>query len=519
MRFQPVLEDAMFRSCPRTLSVTAAALLCAQSVSADTLPRGTWVPDGLLANLQDSALNIVATELETTLDQELRDGLYAIDNAQIYDEGCFWQYTAYIDHVSFVDFDTPEITLDSRAGSLHADFVVTNLRIEFVLDGEGLFCSDYYDCDSAVDVDLISGTGDAAFTVSNGHVVTQMIASDATVSGYEYDTSWDCFIIELIAEILQDSIEEELEASLLESIQTDLPASLDDLFAGLEFAESSDLFDVPYFMEGRPRLVLAEDAGITLDEESRLSGESAPCGPMVNEFRYTPGAMPTFAGGVPGTGEPYDMAVALSDDIFNQLLYTTYDTGALCITLDADSEERYGVAWDYTTTDLMLFFPELYELAPDAPTMVQIVPRAAPEVTIGEGDGFVEGQLDIILNETEVSLFVEIEGVWEKALTLAVTADGEFLVRVTEAGSLRVWMSDLFDIGITIEDEPLVDLNDLVIEELVPRLLSVVVPIMFASLDGIWLPHVGDYAMLPVAVLADGPAADFLSIYVLLVAP
>ncbi len=509
----------MLRSRSCALPLIVAALLLSRISFADTLPRGAWVPDGVLANLQDSALNTVATELEATLDQELRDQLYAINNAKIYDEGCFWQYNAYIDHVSYVDFDYPQITLDSRAGSLHSDFLVTNLRIEFVLDGEGLFCADYYDCDSAVDVGLISGTGDAAFSVVDGHVVTQMIGSAATVSGYEYDTSWDCFIIEIIAEILQDSIEDELEAALLESIQTDLPASLDDLFAGLEFAESADLFDVPYFMEGQPRFVLAEDSGITVGEQSRLSGESAPCGPVVDEFRYTPGAAPAFGDGVPGTGEPYDMAVSLADDIFNQLLYTTYDTGALCVTLDADSEERYGVAWDYTTTDLMLFFPELYELAPDAATMLQIVPRAAPEVTIGEGDGFIEGQLDVILNETEVSLYVDIDGVWEKALTLAVTADGEFLVRVTEVGSLRILMSDLFDIDITIEDEPLVDLNDLVIERLMPRVLSVVVPIMFASLDGIWLPHVGDYAMVPVAVLADGPAADFLSIYVLLVAP
>ncbi len=499
--------------------LTTAALLASGSVAADTLPRGSWVTDGLLANLQDSALEIIATELEEAADRQLREQLYGINNAKIYDEGCFWEYNAYIDHVSYVDFDYPVVVIDARDGILHADFTITNLRIEFVLDGEGLFCADSYDCDSAVDVSLLSGSGDASLAVVGDHVRATMTSTSATVSGYEYDTTWDCFIIELIAEILQDSIEDGLEEDLLEVMQTDLPEAIEDLFVELEFSEDDELFEVPFHMEGRPFSVLTTEPGITMSEATQVTAGSAPCGPVIDTFRHTPSPPPLFGAGIPGSGDPYDMAVSLSDDLFNQMLYISYDSGALCITLDENSEERYGLAWDYTTTDLMLIFPELYALAPDARTKVEVVPRVVPEVAIGEGDGIVEGQLEMFLGETALSLYVEIDASWELALRVAVSADAEFLVRVTDYGALKIWMSDLFGIVIEIEEEPLADLNDVVVEQMLPRLLGVLVPVLFTVLDGVFLPHIESYAMVPLAVIADGPGEDFLSIYVDLVGP
>ncbi len=496
-----------------------AAMVAFASARADTLPRASWVPDGLLAGLQNSALDIAASELEAAADQRLRDDLYALNNAVIYDNGCFWEYNAYIDHVSYVDFDYPSMVIESRDGTLHADFTITNLRIEFVLDGEGLFCADSYDCDSAIDVSLIRGAGDAALSVAGGRVLAQMVSTSATVSGYEYDTEWDCFIIELIAEIMQDTIEEGLEEELLAVMDEDLPEAIEDLFDDLNFAADGDIYEVPYSMEGRPRTVITASTGVTIGEETQVTSASAPCGPMIDDFRYTPGAAPVFGAGIPGTGDPYDMVVSLSDDLLNQLLYVSYDAGALCMVLDENSEDPYGFTWDLTTTDMALFFPELYALAPDAATKIEIAPRAAPYAAIGEGDGFVEGQLEIFLAETEFSMYVDIDGSWEKALTLAISADTEFLVRVGEVGALRIFMSDLFGISIEIEEEPLVDLRDPVIELLVPRLLSVVVPLLFTTLDSVWLPRLEGYAMVPLAVLADGPDADFLSIYVQLVGP
>ncbi len=487
--------------------------LFATTTNADTLPRNSWVPDGLLARVQDSAFQLAADELEVSLGDDLEETLYAIHDVEIYNEGCMFSYTANIDHVTNVSFAPPSLWIDSRPNAIYASFEITDFDMQFVLDGLGAFCLDYYDCDSAIHIDRLFAEGEGQIDVVNGHAHTTMNWANAQIDGYSYDTGLWCFIIDIIADILQEDIESTLEATINDFIMTDVPEALDSYLAQLELDETFTVFDLPFTMQAVPDAVDENNSGVTLAEATRLGAISAPCGPQVNEFRYTPSSPPNFGFTVPGTGDAYDFAVALSDDVLNQVLYTSFDSGALCIVLDENSEQKYGIPWDVTTTDLALFFPELYAIAPDAPTKIELVPRLAPYVTIGQNSGLLAGQLEVFLQETQLTLSVEIDGVWEVALVAAVTADAEFSVRVQPDGTLRLLMSDLFYSTIEIEEEPLVDLNDLMIEQVIPFLMLQIVPLVFSTLDTVQLPVIYGYEITPVAIITDGPAEDYMSFY------
>ncbi len=490
------------------------ALLAAPALApADTLPRGAWVPSGVIARVQDSAFQMAGDELEEVLAEELEESLLSMQDVEVYNEGCMFSYTARIDHVDWVTFDPPSLWIDSRTNAIYASFEVTNLRMQFLLEGRGSLCLDYYDCVSVIDIDRAFVEGQGAIDVVGGHSKTTMNWVNADVEGYQYDTEFWCFIIDIIADILQDTLEEALEGTIEDFLWIDVPESLDDFFLQLEIDEGFNVFDIPFGMSLRPEAVDENNSGVTMVEEGRIYSTTAPCGPRIDEFGYTPSPAPSYGFTVPGTNDPYDFAVSISDDALNEFLYVGYDSGALCIVLDENSEEKYGIPWEVTTTDLQLFFPELYAIAPDAATGVVMVPRDLPYVEIGETSGFFQGQLEMYLQETEMTLYVDIDGSWEKALVVAVTADADFLVRVRPDGKLKLFMSDLFQSTIVIEEEPLVDLNDQMVELVLPFLLQQIVPLAFTTLDAFAVPTIYGFEFTPVAVINDGVDGDFLSFY------
>ncbi len=485
----------------------------ANTALGDTLPRHSWVPGGLAVRVQESALQLATDELEVVLADELEQTLMAIRDMEIYDEGCFFSYTAYIDHVTAVRFDPPSLWIDTRADAVYASFEVTNFEMEFVLDGEGAFCLDYYDCNSKIDVNRLFAEGEGHIDAVGGHAQTTMDWSNAQVDGYGYDTGFWCFIIDIIADILEDSIEESLESTIEEFIQIDVAEAMDEFFLGLELSRNLWVFDIPFSLAIQPEDVDENGSGVTLVEQSRIRAYSDPCGPQHSEFRYTPNTSLHFGPFIPGTQDIYDFALSISDDMLNQMLYVAHDSGALCIVLDENAEQKYGLAWDVTTTDLTLFFPELYELAPDAPVRIDLIPRDVPYSQIGLNNGILEGQLEVFLEPTGLNMFVEIDGDYELVLAAEITAEAEFAVRVKSDGSLRLIMSDLFHSTIEIEEEPLVDLNDHVIERVLPFLLLQVVPLMFSTLNSLELPVLYGYDITALAVITNGAGNDYMSFY------
>ncbi len=480
---------------------------------ADTLPAGEWLDDALSVHVTDTGWEFITEEFEDYLDTEFEPLVQSLAPVEVFDEGCFWLYTAYITSFESVDHARPVLTIVPMDGYLQVDLEVSDIDMYLWLEGDGLFCLDHYDCWSRITADRVAASAQFYLDVIDGQVHTRAENVSAWVDNYEYDTTFDCFIIETIAEILQSTIEESLEDLLSDSIAQDLPPEIDTIFASLNSASEFSLFDVPIGFESAPSAIANRVDGSTIDIGGRALTYYAGCGPQEAGSLLTPGDPITYPLEVPDVGGGYDAAASVSDDALNAVLHMTYDTGAICLYLDADSQQQYGLSWDLTTTDLMLFFPELYDLYPGAPTRLDVLPQAAPYVNIGLGGGILEGQLQAHIPTAYVDLGVWDGTQWLRALRLDVLYEADLLVHVNSHGRLRILLAGLPNVEIEILEENLVDLNDLLIEQALPLALEIVTPLLVASLDNFPLPTLYGYGIEPLAVVADGPDSEHLSLY------
>lgn len=361
----------------------------------------------------------------------------------------------------------------------------------------------------------MNGTADGYLNVQGDYVKTVMTSANVGISGYEFDSEGWCFIIELIAEILESMIEDMLEEFMEEYLLYDLPIVVDDALVSLTMDESFDVWGNSINVEINPSSVPIDSEGGTIVMEGAISTkQDMLCVPYFDGSRYTPSDLPSYGPDVPELpGTPYDVALSLSDDLFNQAVFSMFDTGLFCLMLDHHSAEKYGFEFSITTDDLKLFLPELYDLAPDAPFALALNPQEPFYVTIGTGGGLVEGQFDLVINNLHLDGYIELHERYVRAFSANTSLSAEVLVQVTEQNTLKLYITEIPDATVDLLWEELVDINDEMFEVVVPFLLEIVLPVILHIMDDFELPSFEGYAIVPLAIVADGPSMDYLSIY------
>ena len=480
--------------------------------AAAPLPRNEWLDDAVAIRMTDNGLEFVTEELEGFINEELPPIIEGVSNIWLL-YGCTWSYSAYISYVDKASFNYPAFTLDPRTGYLDAHLDIPNFSMDFMLEGDGLFCADHYTCWSNVTANRLVADARVYLDVINGEVVTRIEGVNANVSGYEYDTSWDCFIIELVAEIMQSTIEGMLEETLETVITDKLPDLLNDLFAGLDLSGDVELFGTTMGVDFLPHSDSIEESGGTFNVAAANRSYYGGCNPEFTGSRYVYTPPVDYPDEIPEVGGPYDIAISVTENAWNSMLYMAYDTGALCIQLDENSEEIYGISINQTTTDLQRIFPTLYAAYPDAPLRVDLIPQNPPLVSIGTAQGRLNGQMEAIIRTAYVDLYVWNENAWHLALRVDTEYGAELLVQVNQENKIRIVMSNYPEIEMTILEEPLVPIGDRVVEKVIPFILRIASPLLFASLDYYPLPEIFGYGYNIAAIVPDGPEENLLSLY------
>ena len=495
--------------------LASMAMALPATSSADTLPRNAWVEHGVATRVTNDGWNFITAELEEYVYESLAEQFVGPADIKLYDEGCFWEYTAYITNIRSVDYAFPTLELTAKDGYLDAYVRLDDLRMNFIMEGDGLFCADHYECSSKVKISSLEGGARLAFDVVNGRVKTSVSHAWAQVNNYEYDTEFWCFIIELVAEILESTIEESFESTLVDMMNTPLPGQLDELLVSSRMCGDIDFFDTHHFYDSRPEETINDALGTTIGMRTRFSERYGRCTPRENEFRYTDDRELEFPATIPGTSDSYEAAISISDDALNALLYGTYDSGALCIVLDENAKKTYGFPWRFTTADLRAVMPDLYQAYPNAPIRLDATPQTAPWAEIGEKFGILEGQLLAHLESVFFDLYVwdETASTWLRATRIDVLYEADILVRVNPKNKVRVLIAGFPNVTIEILEEDLVDLNDAAVERLLPRALQILTPLLVASLGEFPLPVIAGYGFDVSAIIPDGPNDNYLSIY------
>lgn len=240
---------------------------------------------------------------------------------------------------------------------------------------------------------------------------------------------------------------------------------------------------------------------------SRRCGPSAPAPAPVNIQ-----LSPFFQGNArPDTGQPFDVAIGVHEHQIDELAWSAYESGFLCINIGTDTV-------DLLSTDTMsLVMPSILDLVHgrDARMVLGIRPQEPPAITLGRGTFTTdengnqvidEPLLDIALDGLEVDFYAMIDDQFIRAMTLAADVRLALNMDVSPDGGLVPVTGDLdnaFQNLRVTSSEALIESPEQLAQRF-PAVLDLALPVIVGSLGEIALPQV---AGLELRVSPDGVTA------------
>ncbi len=188
-------------------------------------------------------------------------------------------------------------------------------------------------------------------------------------------------------------------------------------------------------LDDDPRLALLAKAGDTASVDTGVSvglrtgftplGNSS-CVPIANHPRPTTSAINRSAAlnanKHPTTGKPFMLGMGLHKDILEQMLWSSWASGAVCLAMSTDQVEML------TTSALGLFLPSIKELSGNTErhVTIHIVPQTPPKIKLGkntiepEGDSYkiTESLFTIDWKDVDLHVFAYIQDRQTRLFTL-----------------------------------------------------------------------------------------------------
>ena len=270
---------------------------------------------------------------------------------------------------------------------------------------------------------------------------------------------------------------EPLLDGLIEGINLDLP------LGGITISQGIGGFDVT-------------DGNWTLDFEGNAVATD-PIDAQWERFSLgSEGQRPALDGTVPATGDPYDFALTINDDFVNRLLFAVVDAGLLNADLDVKAGDLAGI------------FSSLSKVDPDMPGTLSLYAEAPPVVTFGANGLWLhlpDYRLQLKLNPQDHAPWTAFVASIHLTLALDLQADG------LNGVSIDLLQDDIhlvFTDNAIQESSPTLELVEMLVGDIVFPVLDLV-----AGLLTIPPIEIGESALVPVWLGADGATSDFLSIY------
>jgi len=267
-----------------------------------------------------------------------------------------------------------------------------------------------------------------------------------------------------------------------------------------------------------PLFAIPEDTvGITLASGSIMSPlVPDPLAPTFARTLVIPATFPFAPLASQNTtgGQSYDMAIAIADSAFNQILASQVESGLLRAEISELDLTGGGTPQPITAGLLSLFIPQFSQLPPSLPLRLQVEPTLAPVVTgvPGPGGEIAELVLSHLLIDVvsgppgSETLYGRMAGDLATAFDLTVEPGTGNLLPVLAA-------PDPNDILVTLLDNPL-GMDEGQLQLLIPALLSPLVPSLSDLFGAFPLPTF--LGLQPTAVEVSR-AGDFMTVWLTVV--
>jgi len=296
-------------------------------------------------------------------------------------------------------FDRISIYADPQVDKMYLEVWIPNLFVSLNASGEVIVWP--YSEDAYIWADRVELGGDLTLDAADGKLVVGFSNSDLNLVGFGYDTSLIPSDIE--SWLFIDTVTTLLEGMLSDMIDEQLPAILEEQLSQLDISFETELME-------RTLTVSADFASAGIDEKGLEIGLNLDID-IPGQTNHPYAGYLTANGGAPHVDRNSDLAVALSDDLLNKVLFEAWQSGLLSMSLSTD---------DGSLDPLML--------APLHATEGTITVDAKLPPVIVEADNKLQAQL------AELEITIETPGgEMGNYLTLAVAAFVDVDLRVTDS--------------------------------------------------------------------------------------
>lgn len=291
-------------------------------IAGDFADPGYAVEDGIQLRLNQGGINEMTDMIEGMVSaKEVTKSLGEDINPVFTTDEVLWTWAAA--DLEGLDFGAAEITA-SPEQMIELEVVLPDLVVDIYAYGEVAAIDFTQDVSMTAESAVISA--ELALGAEDGTLTVELIDPEVELQGFAYDTSLlpsfmeEYFFIETIQGTIEDTLVEQMEEMI--------PALLDEQLAALDFSFETEVMSSTVSVD-------AAFADVNVDEDGvEISVDVDVDVPTVGAPIYQ-GYLASGAGDAP-IDKGSDVAMVLSDELLNRMLFEVWRGGLLDMTLSTD---------------------------------------------------------------------------------------------------------------------------------------------------------------------------------------
>ncbi|MBN2055059.1 hypothetical protein JW905_09055 [bacterium] len=508
----------MNRGITLTVIVFCLVPAFALPVAADYWPADQPVPDAATARINDSGLFEIATFLAGYITPQM---VFEMMPNPIIDED--WGISEILVYATGVSFNTPiYLNIDSQVSNrLLFQGTINNFTLFIDLYGRLL---PFPACDSLGSI-YISNIGISAYVYATagaaGHIDVVIDVEDGGITIGNLSIDLNDPICDLIYDFLFSTLNPVIRSILVTTLQDvieqDVANQVEELLNELPFNFQFELMGVTLDIGLNAQDITMDANGMNIWLRGDVSSDTtSDCVPPQPGSYFTPSDRPGYGLNVPFSNPPvpYEAAMAINDDLLNRALYTAYNSGLMCIFLDPQAMEDFGLPFPITSALFAAAVPRLNEIAQNAPMTLIITPNEQPVVSYNMYTN--PFPLEMWMHELDMEVYIYAWERWMHLFTLRVNVDDiQADVEITPEDMIHITLDENISVTNTVIWDELLNLTPQEranVESILPTVVGMILPILLDSIEDFPLPSFEQFAISVTDIVTHG-SRNYLGIF------
>ncbi len=280
------------------------------------------VEDAIALRINRGGLSELTAVAGSMIDLETINASLAKANPVYETEETLWSWVAA--DLEQITFDTMDIDLEPTAGALQIEVTLPLLEVDIFAYGEAVAID--FTQDVLMTADSVVITAELMIGAEDGTLTAELVDPEVTLNNFAYDlSSMPSFVTDYL---FVDTIRSTIEETLVEQMQTMVPALLDETLSTLDFSFSTELLSTELSVAAEFASADVDSDGIALamDVDVSVPGQ----GTMVYQGVLASGA------GTAEVDHNAEMGMVLSDEMLNRVLFEVWRGGLMEMTLSTD---------------------------------------------------------------------------------------------------------------------------------------------------------------------------------------